>query len=413
MFKFQIDDNTYPNLMAFLTGRNQSRARLICEGGNKTSLDKCDFMWKNYQKYGYVTAYGEDYVGIDTFGKPLHKGFFESPTDHYLRPLFMAAEKLKDVNSNKLHCTGQITSGEVLLNYALSFVKKYKDYPFFGFFWANTFSHDDVSSPSRMDYKTAEFLEQLKSSGAMNRTMVFFISDHGIRFGDLRATLTGYFEERLPSFYLSLPPLFKEQFPLLHNNILTNTKRLVSPYDFYLTLNDILKLSVKENISTEPSEACSTCQSLFQPVSWNRTCEEAGISSHWCTCHPLETLSLKHEIGNRAINFVLEDEVEKILSTVNKNDCRICAKLTLQKIISINIYNYSTSYNFNDYLIVFSTNPGNMVFESTVRHYVGSDTFETQGIVSRLTTYRGKGGCVKTAYLKKYCYCTGKCKSKS
>ncbi|XP_077298601.1 uncharacterized protein LOC143919899 isoform X1 [Arctopsyche grandis] len=408
----KIDDNTYPNLMAFLTGRNQTRARIRCDRTGKFSPDNCDFVWKRYEEAGYVTAYGEDYVGIDTFGKPLHKGFNRQPTNHYMRPLFKASEKFtKTPSGNKLHCTGGVTSGEALFNYALDFAKKYEDHPFFGLFWANTFSHDDVTSPSRMDSKMLNFFERLKTSGTLNRTIVLFISDHGIRFGKLRATLTGYYEERLPALYMWFPLKFRELHPAAYNSILVNTKHLTSPYDVYMTLQDVLHMSMKTGGVSSPSEACSSCQSLFHPVPWNRTCEDAGILAHWCTCSPLKSLPINHEIGMRAIQYVFDVEIEKILSAVNKIDCRICAKLGIGNVLSIRVYDYLNSNSFDDYLLVFSTSPGNMLYETTVRHHLKSDQFVMNGIISRLTGYAGKGRCVKTDYLKKYCYCTKKCNS--
>lgn len=63
----QIDDNTYPNLMAILVGYNSSLAYNICEPRSPGKLEQCPFVWKDYRENGYVTAYGEDEASISSF----------------------------------------------------------------------------------------------------------------------------------------------------------------------------------------------------------------------------------------------------------------------------------------------------------------------------------------------------------
>lgn len=405
-FPFQIDDNTYPNLMAILTGRNQSRARKLCDGTGANSPDKCDFMWKEYERLGYITAYAEDDVGIDTFEKPYHKGFTNKPTDHYLRPVYQMMEKNIHKSKGSVYCSGQMTSGELLYQYALNFVQKYKNDPFFGFFWANTFSHNDIGSPSSMDEKTADFFESLKNTGTLDKTIVWFISDHGIRYGKMRTLISGYYEERLPAMYVSIPKDFKELHKDEYNNLQLNTKRLTTPYDVFMTLQDILYLSGRKEVVVS-SEACPTCQSLFQEVPQDRSCADCSIHPHWCTCNPLKALPPSHEVANRALDFVLE-EIEEVLSNVNKK-CRKCAKLKLDQIIRFHEYDYiQKSNSSSDFLITFSSKP-EMIFEATVKFFNESQTFVTEGIISRLSAYRGTGPCVSTAYLKKFCHCAKKC----
>lgn len=55
-------------------------------------LDDCNFIWKEYQKAGYLTYYAEDQRNHSAFNKR-HKGFRKEPTDHYFRTFVVAAEK--------------------------------------------------------------------------------------------------------------------------------------------------------------------------------------------------------------------------------------------------------------------------------------------------------------------------------
>lgn len=63
----KMGDNTYPNLMAFLTGFNESRAFSQCNPYKPYGLDSCPFIWYGFRDAGYITGYGEDTVEISTF----------------------------------------------------------------------------------------------------------------------------------------------------------------------------------------------------------------------------------------------------------------------------------------------------------------------------------------------------------
>jgi len=89
----KIGDNTFPNLMAILTGQTPQQAYSRCKPTVAYKLDNCPFLWHNFRNAGYVTAYGEDETILNTFNY-LKVGFVEPPTDYYLRPYMLASEKL-------------------------------------------------------------------------------------------------------------------------------------------------------------------------------------------------------------------------------------------------------------------------------------------------------------------------------
>jgi hypothetical protein len=43
-----------------------------------------------------------------------------------------------------------------------------------------------------------KFFEDISRDATLNKTVLFFLSDHGIRFGAVRETSVGKLEERLP-----------------------------------------------------------------------------------------------------------------------------------------------------------------------------------------------------------------------
>lgn len=64
-----------------------------------------------------------------------------------------------------------------------------------------------------------------------------------------------------------------------------------------------------------------------------------------------------------------------------------------------------------DYLVVFITNPGNAIFEATVRQFVQPNRnstekdFKLAGSISRLNMYGNQSYCVNDSKIKMYCYC--------
>lgn len=277
IFLLQIGDNTFPNLMAILTGMNLTDAYTTCEPKIVGKLDDCPIVWKDFRDAGYVTAYAEDEADISTFNYQ-KKGFIIPPVDHYFRPMGLAAEKY--LQSQKNHglkmCLGYQPYGDYILNYALDFALQYKNKPYFGLFWTNTFSHNDISTASAMDLRIKEYIVKLKALGILDDSLVIFFSDHGMRFGPIRELLTGWFEERLPFIFFSMPQWFKDTYPDLVENFHINRNRLTTPYDFHITLKHILNVTAGAKLNAT-SKACPNCQSIFEEISNNRSCADVAI----------------------------------------------------------------------------------------------------------------------------------------
>ncbi|XP_050304951.1 uncharacterized protein LOC126742348 [Anthonomus grandis grandis] len=280
----KVADNTFPNAMAFLTGLNLNDALDVCKPTEITGLNNCPFIWNKYRDAGYATAYGEDWSSLATFNY-FKKGFKDPPTDYYFKPYMDAIAYLKQEYQDTMpFCAGPETQGDRILNLAYDFAYKLKSLPTFGLFWMNTFSHNNIRTPATMDVNVKEFFQKLKDSQILDESIVILISDHGVRFGDIINTTRGFYELRLPMHYISLPPWFKQQYPLETKNLKDNSKKLISNYDLYMTLQHILKLS-GANYSINSCWACRQCRSFFEYIPDDRSCAEAGIPGKWCTCN--------------------------------------------------------------------------------------------------------------------------------
>lgn len=293
----KINLNTFPNFMALLSGLNLEQSNELCNPTIIGSLDNCPMIWKDFEKMGYITAYAEDWSTINTFNYQ-KKGFQNPPTTYYYKPYFEASEELGQLRIDTMpFCAGPESAGERMYNLAIDFAKSFQNLvPTFGIFWLNTFSHNDVSSTTRMDEKTYNFFQTITNEGVLNDTIVFFISDHGVRFGNICRTTAGYFEERQPFNLISLPYSFKQNFPNEFQNFIRNKDKLVSTYDIFMTLQHLLTL-YGYNHTVRNSLACSTCKSIFLQMPEQRSCAHAGIGDIWCSCvGDLTDISVKSAI---------------------------------------------------------------------------------------------------------------------
>lgn len=403
----KMGDNTFPNLMAIFTGRNETSAYKICNPKKVGVLDKCNLIWYDYKKAGFVTAYAEDETSINTFNFN-KKGFKNPPADFYFRPYMMASEKLPiKIRGKMSYCTGPETSGERIFNLAKDFSITFKNYSNFGVFWMNTFSHNELNSPSGMDQKIVDFFQDIKDEGVLNNTFVIFLSDHGLRFGDIRYTRTGWYEERLPFIYFWIPEWFRKENSKEFENLKTNVHRLTTPFDLYMTLQDILVFSGR-NYTKVRSESCPSCQSLFSELPKHRSCEDASVALHWCTCTNFVPINNENNLVAAGVKFVL-DEIQSIIKKSEPNAKKKCAKYELKKILSSSIsQSHGDWYNNTTYiLLVFKTKP-EAVLEATLSVTTASDNstkFNLEGGISRLDSYNVHSKCISDAYLKKFCYC--------
>lgn len=388
-----------------MVGYNSSTAYKVCEPTIPGKLETCPFLWKDFRDAGYVTAYGEDEASISTFNYH-KKGFVKPPTDFYLRPYMLAAEKnlhVRQKHSLKL-CLGYKHSADHIYDYALDFATTYKNDPSFGLFWTNTFSHNDISDPSSMDGKIKSYLLELETREILNNSMVVFFSDHGIRFGPVRHLVTGWLEERLPFIFIWLPEWFRDEYPEVVEALKINRNRLTNPYDLHMTLKHIIELSGRSK-PKPPAESCAQCQSLFKVMPWNRSCEDSAIESHWCTCSPYKVNDRHSVIVKGAVRYVI-DSINADLAKHTNGSRKQCADLKLKQI------SYARKAEYHDapepydvYMFVFEVSPSGGWLESTVRHIRRTGKFEITGSVSRLDMYASQSTCVKSDSLRKFCYC--------
>ncbi|XP_045457718.1 uncharacterized protein LOC123667929 [Melitaea cinxia] len=337
----KVGDNTFPNLIPMLMGISEKEIKTTCIPNKESTFDNCPFVWEWFKENGYYTAFGEDSSKLGTFNY-VKNGFIKSPTDYYIHTFINEAEK----NAGKLD-----------------------------------------------------------SNKYLDNTVIFLVSDHGMRWGEIRSTNQGWLEERLPLVFILTPPAFRKKYKEAFINLKLNSHRLTTPYDLHATLVDLLDLETIEDKIIDLRKKQSNVErkgiSLFLPVTTNRTCAMAHINDHWCSCHRGQRLSTKDE-KSMTIAIIFLQQLNKILEGYSQ-----CALLNITELVSIKQLeiNSSEQIKWSEYMVVIKTTPGDGLFEGTLRY--DNNKWFVVGTISRLNLYGDQSRCVSNNYLLKlYCYCT-------
>ncbi|EDV94063.1 uncharacterized protein LOC6570084 [Drosophila grimshawi] len=392
-------ESTFSNLFILLTG---STWQQTC--GHKTPgcLDAITYLWNHFHNAGYLTAYAED---TSTFG------FSRQPVDYYLHPIVDVIEQVMGsvISSAVDYCTGSRQLFRYVFDYGLQLVQRFvKDTtkPIFGLFWTSSFSHDDFRGAANVDKEFVNYLEQYKQLGLFERAVVILFSDEGQRQGPLMKLKSSFMEERLPMLHIYLPPWYRQQHPEVVQALEVNRRRLSSTIDLHLTIKHFL-LQVHPRMSFESK--CWHCRSLLQTLPDNRSCLEANIPKHLCTCEP-HTQVPKSDIMQNLAKLV----VYRINKYLDRNSYeRHCYHLEFAKLLRAERrqhfdddgHEVSPSDGVYSYLLMFTTNPKGL-FRSTVLSNEEANVVKVRKeFVERLNSHLNESHCIESFPDKKFCIC--------
>ncbi|XP_023036680.2 uncharacterized protein LOC26528854, partial [Drosophila willistoni] len=408
----KVGDNTFPNLVPLLSGLDQRELEISCVNMSERIFDRCSFIWKKFKHVGFKTVFAEDVAKLANFNS-FFTGFNNTPTDYYFRPIMLEMEK-NIANTRVLNlnlCMGGRRTADVLLEYMRKLIPKYNKDRFFSFFWTVTLSHDSFNNPALLDGQMTSQLSILKKSGVLNRTLVILMSDHGLRWGAFRKTYQGIMEERQPLLMVLYPDWLAERYPEAVANLQLNSKRLTTPFDLHATMLDLLDIRSlekdqlqKRNVELNDPHKLPRGISLFLPVPVERTCEQATIASHWCTCHERKELPTIDGRVQRAARYLVRLINDRLRS---HSQCRTLYLNSILKAFIATPHRQILKESENDYavdiLVRLQTKPGLGIFEATVR--MSGFTSALTGTISRINLYGRQSHCINDSTLKLFCYC--------
>ncbi|GMT11978.1 hypothetical protein PFISCL1PPCAC_3275, partial [Pristionchus fissidentatus] len=172
-----------------------------------------------------------------------------------------------------------------LNEYAQQFMHAYPDSPKISLVWASCLGHDFANKPFHAD---ADYLEFFKRNRAeLDNSFLFFMGDHGLRFGKITETSIGQLDINNPMMIVSVPRRLRSDATLMAN-LNTNSHQLLSSFDVHATLVDILD---SFNDTTKPDFSETTPKkelkgsSFLRPLPMgDRNCKTLPIPFQYCIC---------------------------------------------------------------------------------------------------------------------------------
>jgi len=418
-----VADGTTGQLTAMLTGvpeRDHPEARRGFPGTGP--VDRWNFIYNDLKKRNYVSLYSEEGGSAGTFHYRL-TGFNKIPSTHFPRQLWRT---MSGVVYKQLSCPHQFH-----FRYLREYYEAYKDYNKFTSIFLNIM-HGVIGTVENADHDLVELLKHVENSDHGKNTVVIFMGDHGLRTSAIRKTLTGKMEERLPMLSITYPPKFESSQTKL-KNLRINSHLLTSHFDLHQTFHHLTTFPhLNDNVHKH-----KLGRSLFTDISkLNRSCVDAGVDNHWCTC-------LKYEKVDATKDKYVNQLIDKILKFVNdRNEKAVpgkCHKLQLKNVIlagrrtpnnEVNQFKYTStnkggcdscqveydkSKDFSRFVyeVQFIATPKNMSLKSYPTYDSGGEINTSNNeikvgqSVSRISLYGNQPACIAAEYphLRGYCVC--------
>jgi len=418
-----IGHNTYPNMFAFLGGLisfegDNNELNLTSETHYALDLDSkfhdnFPFIWKEFQKLGYVTMLQEDDPAITCFNynKP---GFRYFPTTLYGRAYWL---KYYEKRSGPDKCNYKQPTYQTWLNRIDEFITKMnsnkinRETPYFSLNFLTEYTHSHLAVPQRFDLKLKELLTKLNDKGYLNNTMLIMMADHGSKLTYYAyATEMGKIERFRPLFSLKLPSRFTGTSYL--KEALNNRNKLVSYYDAYQTLRHFLhlnKFGMNENESCRKKFSLNTLNqrnlrgiSLFNEIPTNRTCIDALITFTFCSCFKEIELKENEFVDKTKQTFEsIGMKVTEYINNLTEPSRYKCAAFKFNRTVS---FKRMLVNNIEAYKTSFVLEPGKAWFEAKVE-ISNTSMILINGHPTRVSPYGNQSICTKDSLLVNYCFC--------
>lgn len=419
-----MGDGTVAALAPLLTGLKEwelpeTRRRIA----KAEPVDVLPFIWKEFKERGYVTSFTEDCPTLGTFTYRL-TGFTKPPTDHFMRPFFMASDEFPSQTwtSAKNACFRGTPRHMFHYNHVRQLYKKYPKKRKFSMDWMSLLSHDDVNLIQLVDEDMVQLVSEMETKGILNQTLLIVMSDHGHRFTAVRNTMQGKLEERMPFMSLRFPKWFKTSYPQAAKNLEINKGRLTTALDVHATFKHLLLLT-NNQVIPKVKGIHPKAISLLEEIPLSRDCSSAGIETHWCGCLNWASVGVASDIALEAANHLLAH-----VNAQTDNYRHLCRTFSLGKIVKASImapkkevlqFKKSVGPDAEEVDMGESSRlmeiwvqvqvilqPGQAKFDATLKYSVVNKQFTIEGhsSVSRISMYRGQAECVDEE-IRPFCYC--------
>ena len=415
--------NTYPTILALLTGMAEEKnyeLNITSEIDyyrelDSTYHDHIPFIWKEYEKNGYLTMYQEDYPLISIFNY-YKKGFRYLPTSLYDRGYWL---KYYQLRSGPDKCHLEKPTYKTWLEKIDQFIihmnsnQINQNIPYFSFNFITEYTHEYLAVSKHFDLKLKEFIEKLNLNGHLDNTLFLLFGDHGSRLSYYAyATEPGKIEKWMPFLSIRLPKILKRT--IFSKNLNENKDTLISFFDLYQTLRQFLFIN-KYGIQYSDDWRLQFRKndfkvrnlrgiSLLEKININRSCTDALIPEEFCSCLDSEFLNYEttfiKETGETydKIGNIIVDYINRLTEQVRSK----CFVYKLKKIQTVKKYFRKDKHSYKMTVIL---EPGEAWFEVGLI-LNGFKSIKINTNIKRLSPYRDTSSCISDDIsLLDYCYC--------
>uniref|UniRef100_A0A8R1Y239 Uncharacterized protein n=1 Tax=Onchocerca volvulus TaxID=6282 RepID=A0A8R1Y239_ONCVO len=343
----KIGRNSRPNAFAIFSGTRITELNANHFSGKKDSEhpNSCETVTYDFINQSYASIMAEDWPSMFTW--PNCKGFHKAPTDHY---------------------------GSAL-----------------------------VLRPDEQEYFANFFRKNVNN---LNNSFLFVMGDHGLRFGKIRRTNTGYIEDNNPLLTERIPQYLRSNEQLMLN-LKKNSRRHTSHYDIYATLYDIARYARKESFQKWDEHDFSKefgkvrggirAKSILRPIQYDRTCEDMEIPDEYCICEKkwYKIDDIRIENVTKAAQFII-DKINDCLKA--KRVDGICERLYLKEVVSAQSINQQPLLK-----IVAKASPNEGMYEAQLLKK--DDYFQIITRIIRVNSYGNQSHCMQDEDIRPLCYC--------
>ncbi|KJH49532.1 hypothetical protein DICVIV_04320 [Dictyocaulus viviparus] len=312
------------------------------------------------------------------------------------------------------------------------FIIEYYDSSKFSLTWITKLAHDDTGKLYKGDFDLYNFF--VRNRFELENSFVFFLGDHGPRFGKETKTSFGRNEANNPFLYIVAPKSLRGS--SIFKMLKKKENELVTPHDIHATLKDILEEQPQTNFmdtsyrSFLPASRGSSLLREFQ-AGVQRNCKTLPIPSQYCICQyakiPLECSGLILS-GPGAVRF-LTDEIACRISEGRTDDALAiklgqfavdginailkqnsmsenCSHLILHQVHSVSVFVLPEAQmrTTSIYDVTFQTSPSAGIFQIPIRSKNGVLSL-AGSTFTRLNEYGKQSYCIAKDTLKPICYC--------
>ncbi|KAI6177730.1 hypothetical protein M3Y97_00939900 [Aphelenchoides bicaudatus] len=370
-------------------------------------------LYTDFQHAGYRTLHFEDSANT-IFGYPGCVGFTENEIEHNMRPFTLPLNGLKKFHDPELHEIMTTKTcrehHDYVMETLVQFMDKYKGVPKFSINWLVWLSHDEMDDLFHVDEQFRKWFDVNGQKFA--NSFVFFMSDHGQKIDEIFKTDIGKIEDKNPFLTLIVPEKLRSNADFMEQ-LKRNSKQLLSQYDIYSTLVEILEESHKWTEKTQftniPLYKSSTKQligsSLFHPLKQPRNCDNLIIPFKYCMCEQPFKLVNDYKLLEKIASKII-DKMNKAISE-SPEHANKCTQLTLDKAKTKKLDMQVFEPDENGRQIIraeFKVLPSGGLYNVLVQK-LDDEINVMENKFMRVDRYEEQTRCVPLSYLKNYCYC--------